>query len=54
MGTGTLFAVALPSGEIVMVSPPLGTPFKENAKVVLVHRRTSSGRDAFTFLAYSP
>ncbi len=54
MGTGTLFAVEVPSGEIVMVSPPLDTPFKENAKVVLNQRRASSGRDSFTFQAYAP
>ena len=54
VGTGTMFAVALPSGEVVMVSPPIGTPFKENAKVVLVQRRTTSGHNSFVFQAYAP
>jgi hypothetical protein len=52
-GTTTLFSVALTNGEVVMVSPPVGTLFKENARVILVQRGAASGRESYDFKSYA-
>lgn len=53
-GTSTLFAVALTSGEVVLVRPPDGTKFKENARVTLVRHGTAHGNQDFSFKSYVP
>ena len=53
-GTTTTFAAALPNGEVVLVSPPVGTPFHQDSKVVLIKHTSEHGHQSFSFKSYAP